>query len=75
MYDLSGLKELGIDPKEFILCNNRLLKLQEDFLTDLLEFVESCKLPIEPAEFLVKVTENLRRYVVYAANKAENGGE
>ena len=75
MYDLSGLKELGIDPKEFIVCNNRLLKLQEDFLDDLLDFAESCKLPIEPAEFLVKVTENLHRYVVYAANKAENGGE
>ena len=75
MYDLSGLKELGIDPKEFIVCNNRLLKLQEDFLTDLLEFVESCKLPIEPAEFLVKVTENLHRYMVYTAGKAENGGE
>ena len=75
MYDLSGLKELGIDPKEFIVCNNRLLKLQEDFLDDLLEFAESCRLPIEPAEFLVKVTENLHRYVVYAAGKAENGGE
>ena len=37
MYDLSGLKELGIEPKEFIVCNNRLLKLQEDFLDDLLE--------------------------------------
>lgn len=75
MYDLSGLKELGIDPKEFIVCNNRLLKLQEDFLTDLLEFVESCKLPIEPAEFLVKVTENLHRYVVYVANIAQKDGE
>ena len=75
MYDLSGLKELGIDPKEFIVCNNRLLKLQEDFLDDLLEFAESCKLPLEPAEFLVKVTENLNRYVKYAVSMVENGGE
>ena len=75
MYDLSGLKELGIEPKEFIVCNNRLLKIQEDFLDDLLEFVESCKLPIEPAEFLVKVTENLHRYVVYVANIAQKDGE
>ena len=44
-------------------------------MDDLLEFAESCKLPLEPAEFLIKVTENLHRYVVYVANIAQKDGE
>lgn len=42
LYDLSMLKDAGIDPAKFIKCNNKFLQIQQDFLEELLEFVEKC---------------------------------
>ena len=58
LYDLSRLKEAGIEPAKFIKCNNEFLALQSDFLESLLIFLEKCDFA-EPGLFLVRTMENL----------------
>lgn len=72
LYDLSMLKDAGVDPAEFIRCNNQYLDLQRSFIEDLLDFAEGCEakgVAFEADKFLISTMEGLLRYVQLLCKK------